>query len=163
MPVPVAPALIVIQDALLVAVHAHPAAAVTETVVLPTPAPTLAVVGEIVGAHGVPAWVTVKVVPAIVSVPLRLVVPPLGAAVNVTVPEPVPDAPVLIVIHAALLTAVQTQPVPTVTVLLPVPPPAAIDCDVGEMLGVHGTLNANVFERVLAALPPGPTAETTAS
>ena len=50
-----------------------------------------------------------------------------------------PLAPALIVIHASLLAAVQLQPVPAVTVIVPT---AATDVvrfdDVGEMLNVHG-------------------------
>jgi hypothetical protein len=163
LPLPVAPALIVIQLALLVAVQPQPVGAVTATVPLPAAAVRFVDVGEIAGVHGVPAWLTVKLSPAIVRVPVRLVVAALAATVNVVLPGPVPAAPELTVIHAALLTADHTQPVPTLTVLLPVPPPATTDCEVGEILGVQGAVNANVFERALAVLPPGPTAETMVS
>lgn len=161
LPVPVDPALIVIQPALLVALQ--PQAAVTATVPLPAVDVMFVEAGEIVGTHGVPAWLTVNVEPAIVNVPVRLVVAPLAATVKVAAPGPVPEAPVLTVIHGALLTAVHRQPVPTVTVLLPGPPPPAIASEVGEMLGAHGAVKLNVFERALALLPPGPTAATTTS
>ena len=164
MPLPVAPAVRVIHVALLLAVQAQPVAAVTLTVPVPAADTTLADAGEIVGAHAAAACcVTVNVDPAMVSVPVRLVVPVLAALLNVTVPDPEPDAPVLTVIHATLLTAVQEQPVPAVIVLLPVPPAAAIDCDEGEMVGVHATLNAKVLDLVLSAVPIGPIASTTAS
>ena len=128
MPLPVAPALTVIHVALLVAVQAQPVAAVTVTVPVPAADVTLADAGEIVGPHSTAACcVTVNVDPAIVSVPVRLVVPVLTAIANVAVPDPEPDAPALTVIHAALLTAAHTQPVPAVIVLLPMPPAAAID------------------------------------
>jgi hypothetical protein len=81
LPLPVAPALMAIQDALSVAVHAQPVAAVTVTVFVLAAEPTLADAGAIVGAHGAPAWVTVKVLPPIVSVPVRAVV--VGLAVTV--------------------------------------------------------------------------------
>jgi hypothetical protein len=162
-PLPVPPVLTVSHAALLLVLHAHPAVAVTVTVPVPAVAATLAEVPEIVGAHGVPACVTVKVAPAIVNVPVRLVVPAFAATVNDTVPVPVPAAPELIVIHAALLTAAHTHPAAAVTVLLPAPPPAAMACETGEMLGAHGALKENVFERALGALPPGPTADTTDS
>ena len=69
LPVPVAPAVTVIQAALLVAVHAQPVAAVTGTLApVDAAAATLAVAGESVGAHGAPACVSVKVLPPIVSV-----------------------------------------------------------------------------------------------
>jgi hypothetical protein len=151
------------QVALLLVVHAHPAPAVTVTVPVPAAAVTFADAGEIVGAHGAPACVTVKVLPAIVKVPVRLVVAVLALAVNVTVPDPVPAAPALIVIQPALLTALQAQPVPALTVLLPLPPAAAMAWDVGEIVGAHGAVNANVFERALGVVPPGPTADTTDS
>jgi hypothetical protein len=154
----------VIHVALLLAVQAQPVAAVTLTVPLPAADVTLADAGEIVGAHAAAACcVTVNVDPAMVSVPVRLVVPVLAALLNVTVPDPEPDAPVLTVIHATLLTAVHEQPVPAVIVLLPVPPAAAIDCDEGEMVGVHAALNAKVLDLVLSAVPIGPIASTTAS
>ena len=163
MPLPLAPAVTVIQPALLVAVQAQPVVAVTVTVPLPPAAVAFAEGEEIVGTHGVPAWVTVKVEPAIVSVPLRLVLPEFAPAVKVTVPEPVPLAPELTAIHPALLVAVHTHPVPAVTVLLPEPPVDGTDCAIGEMLGAHVALNPNVFDRGLDDLPPGPTADTTTS
>ena len=79
MPLPVAPALIVIHAALLVAVHAHPLPAVTVTVPLTIVEATLADAGEIVGVHGAPACVTVNELPAIVMVPVRDVLPGFAA------------------------------------------------------------------------------------
>ena len=53
--------------------------------------------------------------------------------------EPSPNfderRPIVIVIHATLLTAVHEHPVATATVLLPVPPDAASDWLVGVMEG----------------------------
>ena len=79
MPLPDAPALIVIHAALLDAVQLQPAPAVTVMV----PVAAAAVVrfdepGEIVDVHVVPACVTVKVCPPIVIVPVRDVVPVLA-------------------------------------------------------------------------------------
>lgn len=71
MPLPVAPAVIVIHAALLVEVHEQPVAAVTATVAVPPPAAALADVDPMVGVQAAPACVTVKVLPAIVSVPVR--------------------------------------------------------------------------------------------
>ena len=71
---PVAPAVIVTQLALLDAFHAQPVAAVTATVPVPAAAVGFADTGEIVGTHGAAAWVTVNVSPPIVSVPVRGVV-----------------------------------------------------------------------------------------
>jgi hypothetical protein len=50
----------------------------------------------------------VAVLPATVSVPLRSF-PVFGATLKVTVPLPVPLAPEVMVIHEALLLAVQAQ------------------------------------------------------
>ena len=81
-----------------------------------------------------------------------------------TEPLPVPLALAVIEIHPAVLVEVHVQPIAAVTVTLPV---AAEDVvrfdDAGEMPGAHGALNENVFERALAAEPPGPTALTTDS
>jgi hypothetical protein len=67
-------------------------------------------------------------------------------------------------IHDALLTDVHVQPAAAVTVTVPVTADDVVRFDeVGEMPGAHGRLNANVFERALAAAPPGPTALTTDS
>ena len=64
---------------------------------------------------------------------------------------PLPDAPAVTVSQlVALLTAVHVQPVPAVTVTVPVV--AAEDVrfeDVGEIVGAQGALKANVFVRVL--------------
>ena len=75
MPLPDAPALIVIHVALLAAVQLQPAPAVTVTVpVAATDVVKFDEVGEIVNVQGAPAWVTVKVCPPIVIVPVREVV-----------------------------------------------------------------------------------------
>jgi hypothetical protein len=80
LPLPFAPALIVIQASLLTAVQLHPVPAVTVTV------PVVAVddvrfdeVGAIANVQGAPAWVTVKVWAPIVIVPVRDVVPVFAA------------------------------------------------------------------------------------
>jgi hypothetical protein len=79
-PVPLAPDAMVIQVALSVAVHAQPVAADTVTLFVLAPNATLADAGLIVGAHGAPACVTVKLLPPIVRVAVRAVV--VGFAVK---------------------------------------------------------------------------------
>jgi hypothetical protein len=77
LPVPLAPDVIVIHAALLVAVHPQlVAAAVTPTVPVPAAAPGAALVADREKVHvtGAPACVTVYVWPAMVSVPVRGVV-----------------------------------------------------------------------------------------
>ena len=67
---------------------------------------------------------TVKVCPAIVSVPLRAA-PVLAATVNPTDPLPVAEAPDVMLIQAALETAVHAHVPAVVTVTDPFPPPTA--------------------------------------
>ena len=75
---------------------------------------------------------------------------------------PTPLAPEVIVIHeGALLVAAHVQPVPAVTPTLPVAAAEVVRFDdAGKIVGAQGALNAKVFERVLADVPPGPTALT---
>ena len=70
--------MIVIHAALLAAVQAQPAPAVTLTLPLPPEAETDALVGDIEYVHP-PAWFTVNVCPAIVTVPVRWLAPGLAA------------------------------------------------------------------------------------
>ena len=79
-PVPVLPAITVIQLTLLVAVQLHPVAAVTSMLAAPPLAGLEALVGATVNVHGAALCVTVTVCPATVSVPLREVVALLAAA-----------------------------------------------------------------------------------
>ena len=60
-----------------------------------------------------------KVLPAIVSDPVRLLVELFTCTLNDTEPSPDPDAPPVTVIQLVLLTAVQAHPADAVTVLLP--------------------------------------------
>ena len=60
LPVPLAPEVIVSQEALLVAVKAQPAGAVTATLPVPPAAGTLVLVGAIETAQPLP-WFTVNV------------------------------------------------------------------------------------------------------
>ena len=80
MPLPLAPALMVSQVALLVAVQLQPVPAVTVTVpVAATEDVRFDEVGAIVNVHGAPACVTVNVCPPTVIVPVREVVPVFAA------------------------------------------------------------------------------------
>jgi hypothetical protein len=129
LPVPLEPAMIVTHAAVLVAVQLQPAPAVTETLALLPAAAGEELVGLIEYVQLPPeAWLTVKVRPAIVMVPVRA---PLvfWATEYDTVPLPVPLAPPVIAIHASLLVADQLQPDVAVTVTEADPPAAA-----GEVL-----------------------------
>ena len=132
-PLPLAPLVTVNHDVLLLTpVHAHPAGAVTAVDPVPPPATTDWLVGA---AHrcSAAAWVTVNVWPAIVSVPVRALVFGLAAALNATVPVPLPLAPLVTVNHdVLLLTPVHAHPASAVTAVDPVPPPATTDWLVGS-------------------------------
>ena len=70
-------------------------------------------------------------------VPLRLA-PVLACTEYPTVPFPVPDAPDVTVIHAALLLAAQVQLLAeAVTPTVPVPPVVAADALVADKVKVH--------------------------
>ena len=78
-PEPLAPAVIVSQLSLLVAVQEHPMPAVTPTLPLLAMEVTDVLEAEIEYVQGAAAWLTVKVWPAIVIVPVRDVVLVLAA------------------------------------------------------------------------------------
>ena len=164
LPFPEPDPVTVIQETPLADVHVQPACDVTVMVPLTRPfEPTTTDSGVTVNVQAAPACVTVKVLPAIVSVPVRLVVALFAATLKVTVPPPDPDAPAVIASHEALLAAVHAHVVPTLTVVLPVPAAAVKDWLEEESDGAHGTENEKVLVRVPPLFPPGPTASTSAS
>jgi hypothetical protein len=77
--------------------------------------------------QGAAACDTVKISPAIVSVPVRPVVAAFAATLKFTVPLPLPVAPLVTVIHGTAAVAVQEQPPIEVTAAEPEPPADAID------------------------------------
>jgi hypothetical protein len=122
-PLPLAPDAIAIHDALLVAFHVQPAPAVTATLPLPPAAGTLCVSGDVVNVQPCPCT-TVTVCPPTMRVPVRDG-PVVAATAKVTLPAPAPLAPAVIVIHGALLAAVQAHPAAALTSIVRLPPPAA--------------------------------------
>jgi hypothetical protein len=72
LPVPELPEFIVIQEKLLVAIQTQPPLAVTLALPLPPAAPIDALAGEMAYEQPAPAWVTVKLAPAIVRAPVRV-------------------------------------------------------------------------------------------
>jgi hypothetical protein len=131
--------VIVIHGALLVAVQAQSEPVLTVTV----PAAASGEVrvtknGAIVNAQGAPGCVMVKILPPIVSEPVRVALPVFAATLYATFPLPVPVAPTLTVIHGSLLTAVQLHPVVAVTATFPLAPIEAANVDeVGEIADTH--------------------------
>jgi len=126
-PDPVAPPVRVIHGVLLAAVQLQPVAATTALLPLAADAVTDCALGEIVGEQAAAACVTLNVAPAMVSVPVRLDATVLAATLKPTAPAPEPVAPLVTVIHGALLAAVHAQPVATETELLPLPADAVND------------------------------------
>jgi hypothetical protein len=131
LPDPLAPVVTVIHVALLVPVQLQPVPALTETVPEPPPAARDCEVGLIAYVQAAPACVTVKVFSATVRVPARAIVAVFAATLKDTEPLPDPVAPAVTVIQLALLAAVQPHPLPAVTEIVPDPPDAATDCEVG--------------------------------
>ena len=79
LPDPLAPAVTVIHPVPLTAVQPQPVPLLTVTEPVPLAAATDALPGEMVYTQAAAAWETVKVCPAIVILPLRVVVPVLAA------------------------------------------------------------------------------------
>ena len=125
MPEPLAPAVMVSHETLLVAVQSQPAAVVTAIVLVPPAAGADWKSGVTLKAHDPEACVTVNVCPAIVSVPVRVAPVEFAAAEKVTSPFAVPDAPAEIVSQVALLVAVHVHPLAELTVTEPEPPTEA--------------------------------------
>jgi hypothetical protein len=107
LPEPELPPVIVSQEALLLAVHAHPDPAVTETgAPLPPAAGNVWLVGAMLYVHGVtPACVTLNGRPETDSVAVRES-PVLAATLNTTAPGPSPVAPAVMETHGTVLVAV---------------------------------------------------------
>ena len=135
LPVPAdAPVIVSQLGSLLFAVHVHQLFVVTAIVALPPPLPIVWLVGEMLNVQAAPAWFAVNVCPAIVAVADRAPAL-LGAALSVTVPLPVPDAPLVTVNHpvVSLLVAVHEHQLPAVTATVAVSPPVARSWLVGEI------------------------------
>jgi hypothetical protein len=104
----------------------------------------------------------VKVVPAMVNVPVRADWLALAAIENVTEPDPVTDRDEVIVNQLAFALAVQSHVVPAVTFRDPVDAAAGTDSVRVDSDGAQGVDVAKTLETRLGEAPPGPTAETRA-
>jgi len=78
-----------------------------------------------------------KVLPATVTVPSRAA-PPFAVTATATVPLALPEAPLVIVSHGALLAAVHAQPARVVTPTETAPAAAPIAASDGAIAYVHG-------------------------
>jgi hypothetical protein len=155
LPVPDVPLLTVSHGTFAVAVQLHVALeAATATEPEPAMSATLWLVGASVKVHdggggGATAWVTVNVFPAATMVPVRALVPVLAATVNATVPSPVPDWPLVMLIHGALVVAVHVHDAAdALTLIEPDPPLSATFCEPGEIENVQAGGGAAAWEMV---------------
>jgi hypothetical protein len=137
LPLPLAPDVMLIHEALLVVVHAQPLAVDTAT---GPPAPPVSardsLVGVIEKSHGAACaapWLTVNVSPAIVSVPVRAA-PVFAATLKPTDALPVPLALEVMVIQGEVVSAVHEHVAPADTAMVPVPPPTPTVCAGGAMV-----------------------------
>jgi hypothetical protein len=121
-PVPDAPLVTVSHVSLLAAVHVHQLPAVTEMVAVPPSTVKVVDPGEIAKLHDAGACDTVTRRPAIATVASRAA--PVFAAVDTaTVPDPLPDAPLVTVNQVvSLLAAVHEQFAPVDTENVSTPP-----------------------------------------
>ena len=152
LPLPLPPPLTVIHAAPLVAVHAQPEPDVTPTVAEPAPDPSVAPTDESVKVQEAASCVTVKVRPAIVTVPVRGLVLVLAAIEYPTVPVPLPEPPEVMVIQDALLLAVHAQPAAEVTATEPLAAAAETVVAPGEIENVQpaACVTANVCPAMLS-------------
>src|SRR5262245_48577260 len=116
--------------------HEHPVVVAIDNVLDVPAAATDRLDGVTVKAQ-LPAWVTVKFFPAMVTVAVRDDVPGLADTVRVTDPLLDPDAPEVTTAHETGLDAVQLHPVPAVTLTLIVSPAATAFLLPGLMAVVH--------------------------
>jgi hypothetical protein len=102
LPAPLPPLVTLSHAALLVAVHTQELPAVTAVEAVSPAAGDVLETGDSEYAQpGTPGCVTAKVLSAMLIVPVRSVVPVLGATSNVTVPSPDPLAPPVTLSHVA--------------------------------------------------------------
>ena len=127
---------IVIQEGMPDADQEQPVAVAIESVLDEPAAGTDRFAGVTVKAH-TPAWVTLKLLPAIVTVAVRDEVAVFVLTVRLTLPLPDPEAPEATTIHETGLAAVQLHPVPAVTLTLTVSPAATAFLLLGLMAQVH--------------------------
>lgn len=115
----------VIQPGMPDADHEQPVPVAIDNMLDEPAAETDSVDGVTVNAHP-PAWVTVKLLPARVTLAVRDEVPGLAATVRLTAPLPDPDAPDVTTIQETGLVAVQRHPVPALTLTLVDSPAAGV-------------------------------------
>jgi hypothetical protein len=111
------------------------------TVIAPPPVPAamLAVAGLIEYVQAWPACVTAKPCPAMVAVPIRVLVAVFAVMLKLTDPGPVRPVPFWNVRNGLELVALQAQPACVVTATVPPFAPAPTLAVAGLIAYVHGT------------------------
>jgi len=147
-PDPIADPATAIHEALVEEPQPHPNCVVTAIVPVPPPAGTVTSSGLTENVHNALGSVMAKLFPGNDRKAVLPSVVVFGAAVNPTLPEPVPAAPPVIVTHDAPLVAVQLHPELVVTLTVPLPPAADRDRLAGASVyaqGVAAWLTENVL------------------
>jgi hypothetical protein len=111
----------------------HPSAVVTVNDPVEPADGTDRFVGVTAYVQGMPACVTVKVLPAMLMVPVRVDDVAAGLTVTTTVPLPLPERPEVTLSHSVWLAAVQEHDASVLTATERVPPAASIVADTGDM------------------------------
>jgi hypothetical protein len=153
-PLPLDPDVIVIHGALLVAVQAHSAAALTLTVRVPPPASTFCVNGE-TSKLQTPDCVTANVWAAIVSEPLRDA-PDMGSTLKLMDADPFPVAPEVMETHVTPDVAVHVHSgLEARTSTLPVPPACGNVASLCESWNLHSAAACVICARCpFNVIPP---------
>lgn len=126
LPSPLADDVIVIQSALLRAVHVHPVAVATVTLALPALAETVWLSGAMVNRQGAASCTTRTRLSLMTISPSRIAGAGFAPARNSTLPLPWPEVGDRSVIQFAGVVTVQAHSGCAVTVNAPVPPSATM-------------------------------------
>jgi len=137
LPLPLVPAVMVIQDAVVDAVQLQLPGRLTPTVPVPLFASTERADAVSVTSHATALCATVMVCPPTATVPLRDE-PGLAATVMFTVPAPFPGDPLDTAIQSDWLVAVQVHPACASTCTANAPPADATEELVGDTVYWHG-------------------------
>jgi hypothetical protein len=133
LPLPLVPAVMVIQDAVVDAVQLQLPGRLTPTVPVPLFASTERDDAVSVTSHATALCATVMVCPATLTVPLRGA-PGLAATVMFTVPAPFPGDPLDTAIQSDWLVAVQVHPACASKCAVNAPPADAMEAFAGEIV-----------------------------
>jgi len=146
----------------VVADHAQLAPAMTSTLDAPPPDATDVPDADRAYSHVAGAGCdTVTVLPAIVTVPIRSALPVFAATVSETLPVPVPEAPLAIVIQLALEAADQSHVSVAVTATDTEPPSEATAAVAGETVGLQVVVAVpGSSGRIVRSFSRGPGAAT---